>query len=205
MSISYPINFPTTIAPSGMTIRQRSVVGVAISPFTLSQQVYAHQGESWEADIEMPLMTRAQAAAFRGFLLSLNGREGTFLLGDPVETSPLGTWSGSSPQVDGASQTGRTLAIKNLTSGMTIKAGDWLQLGSGGTTELHQVAVDATADGSGKATLDIWPRIRTSPANSAVIVISSAKGRWRLADNANEYSIEIGQFYGFRFRAVEAL
>ena len=205
MSISYPITFPSGVAPSGVTIRQRSVVGVGVSPFTLSQQVYAHQGESWEADVDMPLMTRAQAAAFRGFLLSLNGREGTFLMGDPVETSPLGTWSSGSPQVNGASQTGRSLAIKNLTAGMTIKAGDWLQLGSGSTTELHQVAVDATADGSGLATLDIWPRIRTSPANSAAIVISSTKGRWRLADNVNEYSVQIGQFYGFRFCAVEAL
>lgn len=205
MSISYPINFPTSVTPSGLTIRQRSVVGVAQSPFSLSQQVYEHQGECWEVDVDMPIMTRAQASAFRGFLLSLNGRYGTFLLGDPVETTPLGTWSTGSPQVDGASQTGRSLLIKNLTAGMTIKAGDWFQLGSGSTTELHQVAVDATADGSGKATLDIWPRIRTSPANSAALVISSPKGRWRLADNANEYSVQIGQMYGFRFRAVEAL
>lgn len=206
MTISYPISLPSARGPSRIIIRANSIVGVSQSPFTGEQEVYVHQGESWQAEVSLPPMHRADAEEWIGaFLLALNGREGTFLMGDPVNTTPRGSWLGASPLVNGASQSGKTLAIDGLAAGATGKAGDWLQLGTGSSTHLHKLTAPFTANGSGQATLDIWPRLRAAPADNAAVTIASPKGLWRLTSNVREWSIDIAQIYGLNFSCVEAL
>jgi len=205
MALTYPLALPAK-TPVRMQFRANSVVGVSISPFSGEQQVYAHQGDGWECDVSLPPMKRADAEAWVGFLLGLNGREGTFYLGDPVNTSPRGVGTGT-PLVKGASQTGKTLLTDGWTAGQTgiMKAGDWLQLGTGASSRLHKVVQDANSDGSTNATLEIWPRLRESPADNAAIVISSPKGVFRLASNTREWSIERAGIYGLGFTCTEAL
>lgn len=204
MALSFPLTAPTVKNPRDIVIRARSTVGMTASPFSHEQQTYVHQGESWELDVSLPPMKRANAAAWHAFLTALNGREGTFVMGDLVGANPRGTWSGT-PLVNGSSQTGKTLNVDGVSAGATALAGDWFQLGSGSTTRLHQVVQDATANGSGQLVLEIWPRLRASPADNAPLTITSAKGIWRLASNTREWSIGLAQIYGIRFAAVEAL
>ena len=206
MTISYPLSLPSTRFAPGTGIRARSGAAVSESPFTGEQQVYVQQLEVWSAQLVLPPMTRADAEAWIAFLLALNGREGTFLFGDPRNTTPQGTWAGSSPLVKGGSQTGKTLAIDGLSAGATVKAGDWFQLGSGASSRLHKVTQDATANGSGEVTLDCWPRLRASPADNAALTIASPKGVFRLASNDLGWDFQPAQFYdGISFAAVEAL
>ena len=204
MAISYPRN-PPAGTPKRISFRLNSVVGASVSPFTGSQQIYAHQGQFWSAEVELPPMLAATAEAWLGFLLSLNGREGTFLMGDPTRASSRGIGTGT-PLVKGASQTGNTLLTDGWTAGQTgiLKAGDYIQLGSGTSTRLHKLREDADSDGSGNATLEIWPRLRSAPADNAAITVSSAKGHWRLADNEQGWSIEEAGVYGISFACVEA-
>jgi hypothetical protein len=86
-----------------------------------------------------------------------------------------------------------------------LKAGDWIQLGSASTTTLHKVLDDVNSDGSGNATLELFPRIRTSPSDDAAITVSSPKGIWRLASNQMEYSIDEASIYGITFACIEAI
>lgn len=189
-----------------MQFRGGSVVGVSTSPFSREQQVYAHQGDWWEVDVSLPAMKRADAEPWVAFLLALNGREGTFLLGEPINTAPRGVGTGT-PLVKGASQTGRTLLTDGWTISQTgiLKAGDWFQLGTGSSSRLHKVVQDADSDGSGNATLEIWPRLRVSPADNAALTVSSPKGVFRLAGNMREWSLEQAAIYGLSFSCVEAL
>lgn len=205
MPISYPVTFPS-IGIRSMMIRARSVVAVAQSPFTLSQQVYKHQGQAWEAEVTLPPMKRDEAEQVAAFLLKMNGQYGTFLLGDPANTSPRGVGTGT-PLVNGGSQTGDSLITDGWTTSTTgiLKAGDWIQLGSGSATRLHKVLDDVNSDGSGNATLTIFPSLRSSPANNAQITVTSPKGQWRLASNEVQYSIDEASFYGITFACVEAL
>lgn len=206
MAISYPLAVPTGKGPVRLTFGAESVVAVSESPFSKTQQVYAHQGDGWTCDVELPpLVGRATGEEWVAFLLALNGREGTFLMGDPANIAPRGIGTGT-PLVKGASQTGRTLLTDGWTSGQTgiLKAGDWLQLGTGASTHLHKVVQDANSDGSGNATLEIWPRLRSSPADNAAIVVASPKGLWRLADNRRQWSLEAVLRYGISFTCVEA-
>jgi hypothetical protein len=202
MAISYPLSLPSVKGPSSIVIRAMNTIGVLESPFSYVQQVQDFAGDRWEMDVMLVPMKRSNAEEWVAKLLALKGAYGTFLLGDSVNTSPRGTWSGT-PLVKGASQTGESLAIDGVSAGATALAGDWFQLGSGSSTRLHKVLVDATANGSGEMTLDIFPKLRSSPADNAPLTLSSPKGLWRLASNTREWSIETAQIYGIRFSAIE--
>lgn len=205
MAITYPVTFPD-LGIRSMNIRAQSVVSIASSPFTGSQQVYRHQGQWWEAEVTLPPMKRDEAEQVAAFLLKMNGQYGTFLLGDKANTAPRGVGTGT-PVVSGGSQTGSTLVTDGWTTSTTgiLKAGDWIQLGSGSTTRLHKVLNDVDSDGSGVASIDIWPNLRSSPTDGEAVVVNSPKGIWRLASNSTEYSIDEASIYGVTFACVEAL
>lgn len=209
MTITYPLVLPSTSAFFGVTIRQRSIVGVTPSIFTGTQQVQAFQGQWWEAEVTLTRMVRTSAAAWVAFLAKLNGQEGTFLMGDPACSTPLGSANitPGTPTVDGAGQTGNSLTIIGADAGAVeyLKAGDYIQLSSGATTRLHLVLNDVNTDSTGGATIDIWPSLRESPANGASVIVSAAKGRFRLASNDRSYDIDTAITYGITFSAIEAL
>ena len=207
MAESYPLNLPAGGITSVRLIA-RNAIGVSASPFTGSQQVYRHQNQSWEADLSLPPMKRVDAEAWASFLLRLRGQFGTFLLGDPNCSTPQGSASATpgTPLVNGASQTGDELNIDGLPASATgyLKAGDYIQLGSGATATLHKVLEDVNSDGSGEATLNLFPRVRTAPADNASVTVSDAKGVFRLSGNETSWSIDQAGIYGMTFGAVEA-
>lgn len=206
MTISYPLSLPSSGFRS-IGLRVVDAVGVAESPFSFQADVQHFGGQHWEADIELPPLKRGgsdEAEEWVAFLLSLKGRYGTFLMGDPAGATPRGTWAGS-PKVLGAHAAGaNTLALDGFTAAATVKAGDYVQVGTGSTTHLHKALADGTADGSGLLTLDIWPNLRAALADNDAIVKTSAVGLWRLASNTRRWDIGLAKFYGIRFVAVEA-
>lgn len=154
----------------------------------------------------MPPMSREDAETFIAFMLKMNGRYGTFLLGDPLAADPLGVATGS-PVVNGANQTGNELATDGWSTSVTniLKAGDWIQLGSGSTSRLYKVLESVNSDSGGAATLTIWPNLRSSPSDNAPLTVVSPRGQWRLASNEMPYSIDEASMFGITFACVEAL
>lgn len=205
MAVTFPLSLPSVRSSREIEIVGDSVVGMSVSPFTREQQVYVHQGEQWRARVMLPAMKRANAEEWVAFLIALNGLEGTFLMGDPSASTPRGTWSGGGPLVNGSSQTGKSMNIDGLTASVTIKKGDWFQLGSGSGSKLHKIVLDVTANGSGQAAIDFWPRLRASPTDNDALTIASPKGVWRLASNRRDWSIRLAGLYGITFEAMEAL
>lgn len=205
MPVSYPLTLPTSPTSQSITIRKRSAVAVAASPFTFQMQSYGWGGQVWMADVSLPPMTRAQAEPWLAVLASLNGMEGSFLLGDTANLAPRGTATGT-PLVKGASQTGYDLITDGWTINITgiLKAGDWIQLGTGSTARLYKVMADANSNGSGEATLTLWPKLRSSPADNAALTISSPMGRFMLAEDI-DWSIDANKLYSLSFSAVEDL
>jgi hypothetical protein len=205
MAITYPLAFPSQCVRE-ITIRAKTIVGFNSSPFTGQQQVYKHQGQWWEAEMSFPPMRRENAEEVAAFLIKLNGRFGTFLMGDPVNTSPRGVGTGT-PLVKGASQTGNELITDGWTANTTniLKAGDWIQLGTGSASRLHKVLQDVNSDGTGTATLTIFPNLRSIPADNLSITTQNPKGQWRLSTNDIDYTIQTGQFYGITLACMEAL
>lgn len=209
MAISYPLTFPTHTGVRSANFIARNVVGNTLSPFTLTQQVQKGQGQRWEADISLPLMKREDAEQWISFFVKLNGSYGTFLMGDPNASTPRGSAStaAGTPVVNGASQTGDELDIDGLPVSTTgyLKAGDYIQLGASATAKLYKVLDDVDTNASGEATLTIWPDLRSSPADDATVVVSGAKGLFRLSTNASDWQINEAGFYQISFGAAEAL
>ena len=208
---TYPIALPTaTISqPISTSFRIRRVVGTSQSTFTGQQQVYRHQGEWWEAEVTLPPMRHAYAREWLAKLVSMRGVFGQMYLGDWDARTARGTAGSSAgtPLVNGASQTGNTLIIDGATASQTgyLKAGDYIQLGTGITQRLHMVIDDANSDGSGNVTLNIEPALRSSPADNLGIVVANTKGVFRLASNETNWEANAVSTYGLTFAVKEYL
>ena len=199
MAITYPVALPTHTGIAQIELRAVNAVAYSQSPFTFAGQAHAYQGQMWQADVTLPPMKTADAEQWLGFLLSLRGQYGTFLLGDPLRTSLRGT--ATSCSITGSS--GDNTVSATVPSGETLLAGDYIQLGSASAATLHKVLVDYTGTGSA-ADLEIWPAIRTTHSASSA-TLSNAKGNFRLSTNEQAWSINEASIYGITFGAMEAI
>ena len=194
MALSYPLATPTTIGIESIELRAVNAVAVSQSPFTYKQQIVSHGGQKWEASVNIPSVHRDKAAEWKAMLVGLKGQQGTFLLGDPDYATPQGTVSSCVLSGD-AGDDNATVVMTG-----TLKAGDYIQLGSGSGAKLHQVLLDQ----SGNGTIQIWPSLRSTYSN-ATVVFNSPKGVFRLATNMTSWSINNASIYGISFEAVEAV
>lgn len=201
MTISYPITPPVTTGQSNIKLYQKTVVAISASPFTYQQQVQQHEGEKWVLSVAIDPLVRSEAAPWYAFLAKLRGKRGTFYWGDVNTATPQGAVGGT-PLVKGAAQTGYVLLTDGWTPGAAIlKAGDFFQIG----TSLYLNLVDVSADGSGNASLDIWPAIR-GHADNAPIITSNPVGVFRLVeDMVPIVDVPQNQAFNIYFNAEEAL
>ena len=100
-----------------------------------------------------------------------------------------------------------TISVGNLpsvTSGVVIfAAGDFIQLGTLGTTRLYQVTADATPVAGG-ATLQIVPKLRAPSVNNEAVNIRTPGVLLRLTSPVPA-SIGLADIYRFSISAREAL
>jgi len=199
MAITYPLTPPATVAKS-IKFSPVTVVAESVSPFTLEQEIFEHQGQMWRATIQLPPMEHAEAEEWVAWGLALNGKAGTFLFGDPTGETARGTMAGT-PLIDGADQQrSKVLNTKGWTPGATMLAGDYIQLPN---NRLHKIMVDAVADGGGLAALDIFPRVRDVLSDGAAILTSNTVGIWRIDGDVPAWDIGEAQIYGISFTARE--
>lgn len=174
------------------------------SPLSRVTQVVALAGARWKATYTLPRMSRAQAAPWRAFLLSLEGQANTFAAYDPDFVSPLGTPLGA-PLVKGAGQTGSTLLIDGCVANVTgwLKAGDYFSVGG----KLKMITADASTNGSGEATLTFKPANFAAPADNAPLTVYAATCEMRLVDDSQGgWETDPNRITeGITFSAVEAL
>ena len=151
--------------------RLATSVTAATSGFTGSQQVQDWGGEWWEFTFEMALSKGRDARRLSAFFSGLGGMRGLFLFCDPsAGRSNLLT----DPIVSGGGQTGNTLVTSGwAASSLALETGDFISLGGDTDTRLYQVTADAVADASGAASLQITPRLRSSPLSGAPLEIAA--------------------------------
>jgi hypothetical protein len=208
MAINYPLALPTSIGIAQIELRATNAVAISRSPFTFGTQVHAYSGQSWQADVTLPSIRRDLAEDWVAWLISLKGQFGTFYLGDPNAVTPRGSARDTDTiLVNGATSSGNTLAIDSAPASRTgyLKAGDYMQVGTGTSRQLFKVLADVNTNGSGQATVDIWPDVRTTIANNAAVTVENTKGIFRLASNEQAFSINEASIYGITFGAMEAL
>ena len=194
MAISYPLALPTNIGMASIELRAKNTVAVSMSPFTYKQQTQSYDGEMWEADISLPPLNRDDAEAWISFLMSLKGKSGTFLLNDPSAKTVRGT--ATSAVITGA--VGASSVAVTMTG--TLKAGDYIQLGTAADSTLHKVLQDQSGDG----TLEIWPKLRKA-RSSVSANLTNSSGVFRLSANETSWSVNNASFFGISFGAMEVV
>ena len=206
MALSYPLPFPTITGVRTQRVTPEANVAVSEAPFDFTEQTQVHQGERWVFEFSAAFGKRVTHAIWVGFLVGLNGRQGTFTVGDKDAQTALGSASSSpgTPVIDGASQTGKTLNIDGVPSGASnyLKIGDYIQLAN---NRLHIITANGSADSAGNIALEIWPSLRESPSDGATVIVDSTVGIFRLANNRPTWSINTAGIYTVNFIAVEAV
>lgn len=208
MAINYPISLPTHTGIAQIELRAINAVAYSRSPFTFSGQAHEYAGKMWQADVSLPPMKRDDAEQWISWLISLKGQLGTFYLGDPTAATPRGSARDADTiTVDGATTSGNTIDIQSAPVSTTnyLKAGDYMQIGTGTSRQLFKVLQNVSTDSSGTATVDVWPNVRTSIADNAPVTVQSTQGLFRLASNETSWSVNEASIYGLTFGAMEAL
>lgn len=209
MAITYPLAYPTR-NPLAFTLRPNNVVGRSGAPTTGVAQRYEWlSGKWWEASLELGNHDRSDGETLAAWLTSLNDAVGSFLMGDPASATPRGSarTTPGTPVVSGAhSALSKTLAISTGLGTVPgyLKAGDYIQLGSGSTTRLHKNLQDVNLSG-GAATLDIWPPLRAAYSNGTTVVVSAAKGRFFLTSKPDWTTDGPADLYRYRFAPVSCM
>lgn len=209
MAISYPLDTPTTIGIESIELRAVNAVATSQSPFTYKQQVISHTGQKWEASVTIPPVRKDLAEPWVSMLTALKGPVGTFLLGDPNMAIPQGTASlgAGTPKVDGTQTPSDTISLKGLPLNRAnfLIAGDYVQFGTASTSTLHKVLTTVTTSSAGTVTIDIWPSTKRSLTNDEAVVLSNAKGVFRLATTTASWQINQSSTYGISFDVVEVI
>lgn len=209
MTITYPITLPNDPLPRSSRIKMMNASGGTKSPSTFERQTFFWGGAAFSITVEYPPMRRDNASNLIAAMGKLKGPYGSFLIGDSDARAPRGVGTGT-PLVNGGSQVGDVLVTDGWTHGVTgiLLRGDYIQIGSGNTARLHMVLDDANSDGSGNASLTVWPPVgppsRSSYGDNAALTLFNTAGQFAL-DTDFEWSADAVSTYGVTFTATEAL
>jgi hypothetical protein len=184
MAITYPLTPPAAFRTARAIWTPKTAVAMNQGAFTGQQQVLAHRGSFWELELDVPMAKRASADDIEGFLLSLNGPEGTFWYGDKTRTTSRGTAAGTKTVGAGAAASSTTLPVAGGTGSFAV--GDWVQV----SNQLFRV-IKVTSTTS----IDVFPKLRTAYASGTSLVYASPKGLFRLKGPA-PMSVPVGGNYG---------
>lgn len=201
------VDVPTSSCAAQVTMSIMRTVGRSTSPFTLETQSFRWPGEQWMIDFNLPpIINKEVANEWKAFAVKLRGSFNYFLMGDPSAKLPLGVATGT-PQVASSNQTGNLLQTKGWTASVVgiMKAGDYIQLGTGVNSRLHMITADVNSDAGGLANLPLEPALRSSPALNQAVIVNNARGVFRLQDNTYSWNVTPGPRYQLGFTAVEVI
>ena len=143
---------------AGLERRLVSATSQTQSPFTGTTEVQDWGGEWWEYEIEFAAQSGPLARSVSAALTSLGSGRGLLLFADPsIAPKSLAQTITLTARVAG----GNLLMSQGWPPGAPAMAsGDFLSIGAGASTRLHQIAFTATADMAGQATLTLFPALR---------------------------------------------
>lgn len=164
-----------------------------ISPLTGYTQTTSRKGARWMLRMAFNNLQTDERGVLKGFFAFMEGQVHRIQVGDHSYTGARGALGGT-PLVNGASQTGTTLATDGWSaSTLVLKAGDLISYNNGTYSELKMVTSDATTNGSGQVTLNIMPEIHTAPANNAAIETAAPVGTFMLVSPVFQWSNRAGR------------
>ena len=202
MAVSYPVTPPSSPKAVRFALEFQPNTASARSIFTKEVQTYVHDGLVWAGSITLPpLLNTTQARDWHGFLVSLNGLEGTFTYGPVQHATPSGTQAADIALRSAAAIGAQSIEVDGMTASATLLRGDMISIAS----RLYMLTEDATANGSGEADLTLSHPLRAAAANNDTVTILNPVGTWRLSDPNVVRQIVPGGVSQISFSVVEAI
>lgn len=185
--IDWTLREPAQVNRSGWTGR-RQVVGLPGGGLLMARGSFRQiRGE-------------ANFRPWRAFFAKLRGPLNSFYL--PATEGPQHALS-ITPRVNGAGQTGRTLATDGWPNSTTVLPEGAL-VSIAGTNQIVLLTSAVTSNGSGQATLNFTPALRASPADNALIESKNPVALVSLTGAEWSWSVDVGQMYMIDFEVEEA-
>ena len=172
------LTWPTlTISPQRADWSLVANTQVHESPLTGAVRTQALPGAYWQCVLDYSHARGADAQALWALVGRLQGRAGRIAVPTFGNLRPRGPAAGT-PLVNGAGQTGTTLAIDGATASTTgwLLQGDLVQVGS----YTYLVTQDVTTSAGGAATLNIFPTLRSAPSDNASVTVRNCTTRMML-------------------------
>ena len=163
------ISLPTNPSPNGLQPMLRDFGGV-LTPFLGGpEQLVVRAGTRFGAHVSLPpLRTNELGRIYISRLLQ--GRTNGVLMRWPLLEFDPGT--PGTPLINTAATSGSSLSIKGLTVGYTIKEGQFFSIIISGKRYLHMATANAVANGSGIASVSIFPLLRKAVSVNDVVEIA---------------------------------
>lgn len=185
------ITLPATLklgAACGMGQRRFDLLSQ--SDATGTQQARLLGPPRWTLALVQPeKVTLLEAGAWAALAVQLRGRVNVLAAWDPVRSAPQGTLRGTLALNIAAAAGATSVQISggSPVSG-TLKAGDWLSIGSGlGSSQLVMVTADATASG-GLITVNVEPPLRTAFGSATAVTWDKALAYYRVQGDATAWT-----------------
>lgn len=123
------------------------------------------KGDRWAIDIDTGALDLECASRLMADLVRAGGETVCVDLPSTGKDAALA----ADPAVWGAGQAGSLLTVDGLPVGYVVRKGRLLSLISNGRRYVHMITGALVADGATRATLPIWPMLRVSPADNAIV------------------------------------
>lgn len=198
--------WPSTVTPVSAKIGSFQPTRISVAQ-SLKRQVRSIGAQRFTLQLSYRHLTTAQMAVFWAFLQTLRGQYNTCTFTFPsgaIFAAALGSWATSGTiRVNGASQTGRTINLKNFTAGQTgvVKAGDLIKFSD---TKVYQASADANSDGSGNAAVSIEPALIVSPADNEAVTYNAVPLTLQLVSDNAEFNAMPAVLHDFDVSFIEA-
>ena len=154
------------------------------SPHTGAVQVEQRGGQRLMATLDFANKADADRRALIGFLALVTANA------DPFNLPAFGMYyagaGGGTPRGMGGSQTGTSLETDGWpNSTVVMRAGDPFDVNG----ELKICAADVTSNGSGQATVEFFPELRSAPADNALLDLTDPSGVFRIPAGPRSFSL----------------
>jgi hypothetical protein len=167
------LTFPTVANPATIDWLIERKDGRFESPLAGTYQDIVRPGARWLANMSWKVLSNDDQQELIAWCVQMSRGDVRTALPNFAYLA-RGSLAGS-PEVNGAGQTGYSLATKGWTHSATavLKAGDMFQVTDGTLHQLLMVTATANANGSGNSSVAIEPSLRIQPSDSSALVVSA--------------------------------
>lgn len=195
---------PAIPIPASVVIRQFSptLVSIAHNLRRIARTLGHHR---WTMDLGWAMLERDQMAEIYAFVISQSGQYENFQVIIPGHETPRGSFDSGSdtPIVMGAAQVGTSVDLGGFRVSETnlLRKGDYAQFTN--HAKVYMVVEDFSSDSSGEGTLEIFPPLQQSPADSEAVVFENVTMTVAAAQDIAETPIQPPLLYNFNLQLVE--